>query len=46
MRRVVKATFNQRRKMIRNSLKSVFNIGDSPYQMLTKDLSNYLSKNL
>jgi len=34
--RVVKATFNQRRKMIRNSLRAAFDIGDQPHGLLTK----------
>ncbi|HUS86435.1 MAG TPA: 16S rRNA (adenine(1518)-N(6)/adenine(1519)-N(6))-dimethyltransferase RsmA [Bacteroidales bacterium] len=34
--RIVKATFNQRRKMIRNSLRAAFDIGNQPHDLLTK----------
>lgn len=36
MKRVVKATFNQRRKMIRNSVRSVFIIEDESFDLLSK----------
>jgi len=36
MKRVVKATFNQRRKMIRNSVKSVFNVGGAGIDLFTR----------
>ncbi len=34
--RVIKSTFNQRRKMIRNSIKSSFVIGDADHNLLSK----------
>ncbi|TFH39358.1 MAG: 16S rRNA (adenine(1518)-N(6)/adenine(1519)-N(6))-dimethyltransferase RsmA [Bacteroidia bacterium] len=36
MKRVIKATFNQRRKMVRNSVRSVFDTGDSTIDLLTR----------
>lgn len=36
LNRVVKSTFNQRRKMIRNSIKSAFVIGDADHYLLSK----------
>lgn len=33
---IVKATFNQRRKMIRNSIKSAYNTADAHHNLLTK----------
>jgi 16S rRNA (adenine1518-N6/adenine1519-N6)-dimethyltransferase len=36
LKRVVKATFNHRRKMIRNSVKSAFNVGDATMDLFTQ----------
>ena len=36
MRRIVKATFNQRRKMIRNSIKAVCDMGDDSCELMLK----------
>lgn len=36
MRRIVKATFNQRRKMIRNSIKSIVDTGERSIDLLSK----------
>lgn len=35
LKRVVKATFNHRRKMIRNSVKSLFDVGDATMDLFT-----------
>ena len=36
LKRIVKATFNQRRKMIRNSIRSAYNIGDARHALMAK----------
>lgn len=36
LKRIVKATFNQRRKMIRNSIRSAYNIGEAQNKLLQK----------
>ena len=36
LKRIVKATFGQRRKMIRNSLRSAYNIGEAQHALLVK----------